>query len=51
MSRILLAALLCISFGASAQGLPDFTELVEKQGPTVVNISTCLLYTSPSPRD
>ena len=37
-----------------AQGLPDFTELVEKVGPAVVNIRTterCLLYTSPSPRD
>ena len=47
-------------------GLPDFTRLVEKEGPAVVNISTvthrdessaadqlkhCLLYTSPSPRD
>ncbi len=31
-----------LSFGAAAQnrGLPDFTELVEKQGPAVVNIST-----------
>jgi serine protease Do len=25
---------------AQAQGLPDFTELVEKQGPAVVNVST-----------
>ena len=43
------------------KGLPDFTELVELVGPSVVNIRTlekakanaqgCLLYTSPSPRD
>ncbi len=25
---------------AQVQGLPDFTELVEKQGPAVVNVST-----------
>jgi serine protease Do len=40
MIRILLAALFLFSVGASAQGLPDFTDLVEKQGPAVVNIST-----------
>lgn len=31
--------LLVVSFGATAQ-LPDFTELAEKQGPAVVNVST-----------
>ncbi|MEF8734422.1 MAG: DegQ family serine endoprotease [Candidatus Accumulibacter meliphilus] len=40
----LLAALLLTVFSLLAQaqsrGLPDFTELVEKQGPAVVNIST-----------
>ncbi|MCM8594446.1 DegQ family serine endoprotease [Accumulibacter sp.] len=40
----LLAALLLSFFAVFAQaqnrGLPDFTELVEKQGPAVVNIST-----------
>ena len=35
----------------SAADLPDFTELVEQNHMSVVNISTCLLYTSPSPRD
>ena len=28
------------STAVAAQGLPDFTELVEKVGPAVVNIST-----------
>jgi serine protease Do len=37
--KIALVALLLCPFGAMAQ-LPDFTELVEKQGATVVNIST-----------
>jgi serine protease Do len=32
---------------ASAAQLPDFTELVEKQGPTVVNISTTQSVKSP----
>ncbi len=40
MSRFLAASLLLFSFCAGAQSLPDFTELVEKQGPAVVNIST-----------
>jgi serine protease Do len=42
MRKILLLWLLLLSFGALAQArdLPDFTELVEKQGPAVVNIST-----------
>jgi serine protease Do len=41
MRKILLLWLL-LPLGAVAQGrdLPDFTELVEKQGPAVVNIST-----------
>ena len=43
MARVLLVWLLLWVPGALyAQGreLPDFTELAEKQGPTVVNIST-----------
>lgn len=43
MKQIVTALLFAfISFLAQAQtrGLPDFTELVEKQGPAVVNIST-----------
>jgi serine protease Do len=40
MSRkIVFAILMMLSFSVAAQ-LPDFTELVEKQGPAVVNIST-----------
>jgi serine protease Do len=39
---LLLWILLLLPFGTQAQArlLPDFTELVEKQGPAVVNIST-----------
>ena len=37
--KIWLAAFLLLPFAAAAQ-LPDFTDLVEKQGATVVNIST-----------
>lgn len=37
--RLLLAVLLLAPFAGAAQ-LPDFTSLVEKQGPAVVNIST-----------
>src|SRR5688572_32920187 len=37
--RILCALLLVVPTAAAAQ-LPDFTDLVEKQGPAVVNIST-----------
>ena len=39
---LLLWLLLLLPLGAYAQAreLPDFTELVEKQGPAVVNIST-----------
>jgi serine protease Do len=40
MTKFLAAALFFFSVGAGAQNLPDFTELVEKQGPAVVNIST-----------
>jgi len=35
-----LLLLLPLSAHAQARQLPDFTELVEKQGPAVVNIST-----------
>jgi serine protease Do len=38
-SLCLAALLLAVSLGARAQ-LPDFTELVEKYGPAVVNVST-----------
>jgi serine protease Do len=37
---------LLMPFGAAAQ-LPDFTDLVERQGPTVVNISTTQSVRSP----
>ncbi|MFC5301109.1 DegQ family serine endoprotease [Azospira restricta] len=43
MKRLLsIVFALFVSVGAAAQGrgLPDFTELVDKQGPAVVNIST-----------
>ncbi len=45
MSRkamLVICLLLFVPFAglAEAQGLPDFTELVEKQGPAVVNVST-----------
>lgn len=42
MRKILLLWLLLLPLGAVAQAreLPDFTDLVEKQGPAVVNIST-----------
>ncbi|MEI7429107.1 MAG: DegQ family serine endoprotease [Betaproteobacteria bacterium] len=46
MKQIVAAFLFVLfSFTAQAQtkGLPDFTELVEKQGPAVVNISTTQL--------
>ena len=36
----------------SARGAPEsFADLVEDVDSSVVNITTCLLYTSPSPRD
>ena len=37
---VLLSAIGSLAAPAQAQGLPDFTELVEKVGPTVVNIRT-----------
>ena len=40
LKRLLLTLLLLIVPVATAAQLPDFTELVEKQGPAVVNIST-----------
>jgi serine protease Do len=46
MKQIITAlffAVLSLSAQAQSQGLPNFTELVEKQGPAVVNISTTLL--------
>ncbi|HET7062431.1 MAG TPA: trypsin-like peptidase domain-containing protein, partial [Nitrosospira sp.] len=39
IAKFLFAAFLAVSTAVSAQ-LPDFTELVEKQGAAVVNIST-----------
>ena len=36
--------------GAAARELPDFTDLVEKQGPAVVNISTATKVQVRSPR-
>jgi serine protease Do len=39
MNRLITLLLLLVPFGAGAQ-LPDFTELVDKQGQAVVNVST-----------
>jgi serine protease Do len=56
LKRLLLAVLLVVPIAAAAQ-LPDFTELVEKQGPAVVNISTTqaarnpLLPQGPGPQE
>ena len=44
--RFVLALLFLVPVGVAAQ-LPDFTELVEKQGSTVVNISTTQSVRSP----
>ncbi len=44
--KLVLAALLLLPLAAQAQ-LPDFTDLVEKQGATVVNISTTQTLRSP----
>jgi serine protease Do len=44
--KIIFFVALLLPFGAAAQ-LPDFTDLVEKQGPTVVNISTTQTTRSP----
>ncbi|MRR50064.1 MAG: DegQ family serine endoprotease [Rhodocyclaceae bacterium] len=47
MKRLLLAFVLSlVSFWTHAQGLPDFTEIVEKQGVAVVNISTSQIMRS-----
>ena len=40
LSKFFALALLFLAPGAGGAQLPDFTELVEKQGPAVVNIST-----------
>ncbi|MGH7185053.1 MAG: Do family serine endopeptidase, partial [Pseudomonadota bacterium] len=46
LKRLFLALLLTAPAAAAAQ-LPDFTELVEKQGPAVVNISTAQSVRNP----
>ena len=49
MARAILTLLFALAvFGANAQGrdLPDFTELAEKQGPAVVNVSTTQAQTA-----
>lgn len=40
INKIVFVAGIIAGFSACAAGLPDFTDLVEKQGPAVVNIST-----------
>ena len=40
LKRLVFALLLLATPLTVASQLPDFTELVEKQGPAVVNIST-----------
>ncbi len=40
INKIVFVAGMMAGFSACAAGLPDFTDLVEKQGPAVVNIST-----------
>jgi serine protease Do len=46
LKRFVFALFLLVPVAQAAQ-LPDFTELVEKQGPTVVNISTTQSVRSP----
>ena len=46
LRKILLLVVLLLPLPAAAQ-LPDFTDLVEKQGPTVVNISTTQTVRNP----
>jgi serine protease Do len=49
MTRAILTVILSLAaFGAYAQGreLPDFTDLAERQGPSVVNISTTQVQTA-----
>jgi serine protease Do len=49
LNRFLLALSLCMLMPAyAAAQVPDFTELVEKQGPAVVNISTTQTARSPA---
>ncbi len=40
LRALILLVALAVPGAAAAQALPDFTEIVEKQGPAVVNIST-----------
>ena len=46
LRRIVLFVVMLLPLSVAAQ-LPDFTDLVEKQGPTVVNISTTQTVRSP----
>lgn len=46
LRKIVLFVIMLLPLAAAAQ-LPDFTELVEKQGPTVVNISTTQTVRNP----
>ncbi|OFZ87564.1 MAG: protease Do [Betaproteobacteria bacterium RIFCSPLOWO2_12_FULL_62_58] len=46
LERLIVALFVLVPVATAAQ-LPDFTELVEKQGPTVVNISTTQSVRSP----
>src|SRR3970040_160431 len=47
MLKVLALVFLLFAPVASPAQLPDFTDLVEKQGPTVVNISTTQSVKSP----
>jgi len=47
LRKFIFLVLTAFSFSAAAQ-LPDFTDLVEKQGPAVVNISTTLTVHHPA---
>lgn len=46
--RVVLFTGLCFVWQVQANGLPDFTGLVEKQGPAVVNISTTQRIAQPN---
>ena len=46
LKKFMLFAIMLLPLSVAAQ-LPDFTELVEKQGPTVVNISTTQTVRNP----
>ena len=58
-AMVLMAGALASGQAALAQPLPtdrsdlaySYAPLVKRVSPAVVNIYTCLLYTSPSPRD